>query len=156
MVIARLDGPRSRRCGERHAAIIGDVFGELPSGGFNAGAVIALEKIRVHEAARIAGPSVVDDGFETVADFGPVFAFGGSDEKKDATIFFFAADAELLVEFVAVLLDGFTLERANGDDGHLRAGSLLEFGAKVFETRLGVWSDDVGEISDVAGGMNVF
>ena len=128
MVIAPPDLPRRSACGERHAAIVGDVFGELPSSGFHAGAVIALEKIRAHEATRIAGPRVVDDGFETVADFGPIFAFGGSDEKKDAPIFFFAADAELLVEFVGVLLDGFVLERANGDDGQLCAGLLLEFG----------------------------
>lgn len=154
--MARARRPNRRRYGKGHAAIVGDVLGELPSGGFHAGAVITLEKIRAHEAARIAGPSVVDDGFETVADFGPVFAFSRSDEKKDAAIFFFAADAELLVEFVAVLLDGFTLERENGNDGHLRAGLLLELGAQIFETLLDVWSDDVGEISDVAGGMNVF
>src|SRR5580765_6304388 len=117
IVIPPAHGHGWRRSGKRYAAIIGDVFGELPSGGFDAAAVISLAKKWNHGAACITGARVIDDRLETVADFGPIFALGGRDEKQDAEIFFFAADAELLEEFVAVLFDGFAFERADRDDG---------------------------------------
>lgn len=151
--------PRSRlgglRCGERDASISGDVSGELPGACFDTGAVISLAEERDHSPAGVTGAGVVDDGLEAVADFCPIFVFERGDEKENAAIVFFAADADLLEEFVAVLLDGFAFERADGDDGHLRAGFLLELGTETFEAGGGRRSDDVGEIGDVAGGTDV-
>jgi len=133
-----------RRCGERYTAIVGDVFGELPCSGFDAGAVISLEKIGAHQAACVARAGIVDDRLEAVAYFDAVGAFGGRDEEENAAIIFFVADAELLKKIVAILIDVPAIEGANGDDGHLRAGFLFELEAEGFEAGFGVRSDDVG------------
>jgi len=138
------------------SAIRGDVIGELRSSGFDTGAEIILAEKRDHGAASVAGASVGDDGFEAVADFGPVFVFARSDEKEDAAVVLFASDAELLEKFVAVLCGGFAFERMHGDDGHLRAGFLFEFGAKIFKAGVGVRREHGGEIGNVAGGVNGF
>lgn len=156
IVIPRADRRGRGRSGKRYAAIIGDVFGELPSGGFDAAAVISLAEKWNHSAASITGARVIDNRLEAVADFGPIFALGGRDKQQDAEIFFFAADAELLEEIVAVLFDGFAFERADRDDGHLRAGFLFELGAEIFKAGLGVRADYTGQVGNVAGGMDVF
>src|SRR5271170_6275995 len=75
IVSGPLNRTSGRGAGKRHAAIVGDVFGELPGRGFDAGAVISLEKVGAHQAACVAGAGVVDDGLETIADFGPILAF---------------------------------------------------------------------------------
>ena len=53
------------------------------------------------------------------------------------------------------MIDVFALEGADGDDGHLRAGFLLHLGAESFEAGGGGGSNDVGEIGDVGGGVDV-
>ena len=155
IVFAWRDGLRGRSCGKCNAAISGDVLGELPGCGFDAAAVVSLKKKRTHETACVAGAGVGDYWFEAVADFDSIGALRRRDEQEDTTIFFFAADAELRVEVIAVLLDGFAFERTNGDNGHLRAGFSLDLQAESFEAGFGVRMDDVGEIGDVAGGVNV-
>ena len=156
IVVARLDRRGWRSSGKRYAAIGGDVFGELPSGNFDSGAVISLAEKGNHGAASVTRARVVDDGLETVADFGPIFAFRWCDQEEDAAIVFFAADAELFEELVAVLLDSFPFERAHRDDGHLRAGFLFELGAEIFEAGLGVRANYTGQVGNVAGGMDIF
>ena len=56
-------------------------------------------------------------------------------------------------------IDGVIFQRAavegfDGDDGHLRAGFLFEFGAERFEALFGRLRNDSGEIGDVSGGRN--
>jgi hypothetical protein len=155
-IISSPDGPNRRRCGERHAAIVGDILGELPGSGFYAGAVITLEKIRAHEPASVAGASVVDDWFEAVAYFDAVSAFGGRDEQEDTAIVFFVADTELLEEVVAILIDVLAFEGADSDDGHLGASFLFELQAEIFEAGFGVRVNQARKIGDIAGGMDIF
>ena len=95
--------------------------------------LFARMEAQVRRLGGVAGASVVDDGLKAVANFGPIFMLDRRDEEKYAAIGFFVADAKLLEEFVAIFLDGFAFKRANGDDGHLRAGFLLELGAEIFE-----------------------
>lgn len=153
--MTRPDGLRGRRFGKSDAPVGSDVTGKLTGAGINARAVVALSEKRNHCAAGVACAGIVDDRLETIANFGPILVFERRYEQEDAAIVFFVADAELLEEFVAELLDGLSFEGADGNDCHLRAGFLLELGAEIFEARRGGRSDDVGEIGDVTGGMNV-
>jgi len=109
----------------------------------------------MHEAAGVAGASVVDDRLETVADFDAGLAIGGSDEEEDSAIFLLGADAELRVEIVGVLFDGFVFEGADGDDSHLSAGFLFELEAETFEAGFAIGVDDADKVGDVASGVNV-
>lgn len=127
----------------------------MPGSSFNASAVISLKKIGAHEASRIAGTGVVDDGLETVADFSPILTFGWGDEKENAAVVFFAADTELFVEFVAILFGGFAFKGAHCHDGHLGAGFLFELEAETFEAGFAIGVDNAGKIGDVAGGVDV-
>jgi hypothetical protein len=154
-VITSLDGSNGWRCGKRHASIVGNKFSESPGCSFDAGAVISLEKIGAHQAASVTGPSVVNDGFEAVAYFDAVGAFGGRDEQEDTAIVFFVSDTELFEKVVAILIDVLAFKRADSDDGHLGAGFLFELGREIFEASLGVRRNDVGEIGDVAGRVDV-
>jgi len=47
------------------------------------------------------------------------------------------------------------IERFDGDNGHLRAGLLFEFGAECFEALNGGLRNDSGEIGDIGGGRNL-
>ena len=144
-----------RRRRKRNSAIGRDIFRELPGGGFDAAAVVSLHKEGTHKAACVAGACVGDDRLEAVANFNSIGSLSGGNKQQHAAIFFFAADTELRVEVVAILLDRFAFERADGDNGHLRARFLLDFQAESFKAGFGVCIDDVGEISDVACGVNV-
>ena len=58
-------------------------------------------------------------------------------------------------EIDSVVFDGTIVERANGDDGQLRAGFLLQLGAERFQAFASGGRNHTGEIGDVAGWRNV-
>src|SRR5437763_893243 len=58
-----------RRARERNTFVVSNVFGQLPSGDFDRGAEIVLAEEWNHRATGITSASIIDDGFETVADF---------------------------------------------------------------------------------------
>ena len=79
MRLAR-NGASGRRAGKSYTFVVGNVFGQLPGGDFYGGGEIILTKERNHGAACVAGASIIDDRFETVTDFDPIFAIVGSEE----------------------------------------------------------------------------
>ncbi len=156
-IVTASRSPQSRgRRRKRNSAIGGDIFRELPDGRFDATVVISLDEKRTHETASVAGAGVGDNRLEAIADFNSISALRRGHEQQHATIFFFAADAELFEKVVAILIDVFAIERTDGDDGHLRSGFLLDLQAKIFEAGFGVGIDDLREIRDVARGVDVF
>jgi len=104
----------------------------------------------------VAGTGIIDDWFEAVTYLDAIFAFVRGEQQEHATIVIFAADAELFVKIDGILLDTFAFERVDGDDGHLRGGLLLEFGAEIFEAKLRPGFDHAGKIGDIARRTNVF
>jgi len=87
-----------------------------------------------HGAASIASARIVDDGFKAVADFDAVLAVVGSYQQQNAGGVFFCANTEMFEQIHRVIFDRPIVERADGDDGHLCAGFLLQFGAQSFQT----------------------
>lgn len=136
--------------------VVGDVRGDLPSGGFRGAAIVALAESGNNRSANVAGAGIVDDGFKAVADFNAIFAIGRSEEKQDAAIIFFGADAELFVDGDGGVFNGFAVERFDSDDGDLGASFLLDFEAESFEFSLGRGVDDASEIGDIAGRLKIF
>ena len=149
-------GTSGRLAGECDAVRVGDVLGQLPRGEFNGGAVIAGTEKRKHGAACIAGARIVDDRLKAVADFDTILAVVRSEKEEDAFVIFLAADAKLFIEIGGVLIDILPVERADGDDGHLDAGFVLEFRGESFETRGCGGVEDTCEIGDVARRVNSF
>src|SRR5208282_295617 len=62
---------------------------------------------------------------------------------------------ELLEESARVALDVIAIERLHRDDGHLRAGFLLEFRAQRLQLGFCLRLNDSGEVGHVAGGLNL-
>ena len=56
---------------------------------------------------------------------------------------------------VGDVFDGLAFEGGDGDEGHLRAGGLLDARGVGFQLALAGGVDDVGEIADVAFGFGV-
>src|SRR5579863_6613831 len=148
------DAARRRIAGERDAFVVGNIFCELPRGDFDGRAVIVLPEKGNHGAAGIACTRVINYWFQAVADFDAVLAIVGSEQQEHAGVVLFCAYAEMFEEIDGVVFDGAIVERADGDDGELRAGFLLEFGAKRFQAVASRRGNDSGEIGDVAGGRD--
>jgi len=146
------DAASGRLAGECDALIVGDVFCQLPRGDFDCQSVIILPEEWNHGAPGIAGSRVVDNRFDAVAGFDSVFAVVGSEEEQNAGTFFFGADAQVFEKIDGVIFHRAVVEGFDGDDGHLRAGFLFEFGAERFEALFGRLRNDSGEIADVSGG----
>jgi hypothetical protein len=134
--------------------IIGNIFRELPCSDFDGSAEIILFQKWNHGAASITGASVLDDGFDSIADFDAIFAIVWRKKQQDAGAFFFGADTKMFEESDGVIFDGTSVERPNGDDGELSAGFLVEFGAERFKALASGGRNNAGEIRDVSGGRD--
>ena len=155
VVTAGANLPARRLTGEGDVGVIGDEFGDLPSGGFGRLAVVTLAKRGNHGAADVPDARVVDDGLKAVADLDAIFAVGGGEEEEDAAIVFFAAHAELFKDVDGGFFNAPAVERFFGDDGDLDAGFLLDFEAEGFQAGLGSGVNYPGAIGDETAGAKI-
>jgi len=125
VVVLFLNGTRRGRASKSDAFIVGDVLGDLPSGGRDTSAVVTLAEVRSHQAASITGASIINNGFEAVADFDAVAAIVGSDKKQGAAVVLFGAYTELLIQPGGIGVDVVAVEGFDSDDSQLRAGFVL-------------------------------
>ena len=65
---------------QRDSAVISNIFGELPGGGFDGAAEIATTQEWNHCAAGVPSARIVDNWLHAVTYFDPVFAFVGGDQ----------------------------------------------------------------------------
>lgn len=100
--------------------------------------------------------AVGKDGFETISDFdaGAVVANGVKDQ--DALIGGFCTDTPLVEKINGIALDVGAVERIDRDYGDLRVGFFVDLMADIRHLRSCALVEDVGEIVDVAGGLEVF
>ncbi len=104
-------------------------------------------------AAEAADFAVGEDGFEAVADLGEIFVIVDGVEDEDAAAGLLGADAPFGGEIEGVVEDGLAVGCGDGDDGDLRVGFLVDFGAEGGELVAGFGVEDVGQVGDVAGGF---
>jgi hypothetical protein len=124
------NGSSGRRPGESDTFVVGNVLGQLPGSDFDGGAEVVLAKERNHRAANVAHASVINDRFEAIAYLDAIFAVVGREEQEDAGVLLFCPYAEVFEEIDGIVFDGAIIERTHGDDGELRGGFLVEFGAE--------------------------
>jgi hypothetical protein len=61
----------------------------------------------------------------------------------------------MLKKIDGIIFDWPTVQRLDSDDGELRTGFLVEFGAERFQTLLCILRNDARQIGDIAGGRNL-
>jgi len=74
-------------------------------------------------------------------------------ENKDAAIGLLGADAPFGGEIERVVDDGLAVGGGDSDDGDLRVGFLIHFGAERGDLIAGLRGQNVGQIGNVAGGL---
>src|SRR5713226_9249380 len=75
-----------RGAGERNAAVVGNVLGQLPGSGEDGSIVIGAAEKRHHGAPRIARTRVIDYRLEAIADFDAIFVFVGREQQQHTAI----------------------------------------------------------------------
>src|SRR5262245_42084399 len=137
MLLPRICDRTSRRLArESDAAFVCDILCELPGSDLDRRTEVILPEKGNHGATGVSRASVVDDGFDAVADFDTVFSVVRCKEQQDSGTLLFCADAEMLEEIDCIVFDGTVVEGSNGDDGELRAGFMLQFGTKRLQALL--------------------
>ena len=91
--------------------------------------------------------------FEAVADFDAGAMILDRVENQDAAIGRFAADAPLVEEIDGITFDVGAVERIDRHDRDLGVGFLVDLTAEIFNLGNCVGIENVGEIVDVAGGL---
>jgi hypothetical protein len=80
----------------------------------------------------------------------------GREQQENAATVFFAPDSQLLEKINGVIVDDFSIQRADRHDRHLDAGFLLEFGAQRFQAGFFLGANYPCQVRYIAGGMNAF
>ena len=150
-----LDVAHLRLTAQGYAAIVGNIFGELPRSYFDGTAEIASPQKRNHCTAGVPSARIIDYWLQAITYFDPVFALVGGNQQEDAAILVFTPDAKLLIKVHRIILDALPLERMHRNNRHLRAGFLLKLSTQRFQSGLGVRLDSAGEVGDIAGRMNL-
>ena len=100
--------------------------------------------------------AIGNNGFQPVADFEPVAAVADRQQQQDAFVLALLTHAPGAKDGVGDVIDGLAFQSGDGDKRHLRAGGVFHGGAVSFELSLARGVDDVGEIADVALGLESF
>ncbi len=135
---------------------LGDGGTDSLRGGHQGFAITLLAQCGTHLAQHGARKAIGNNGFQPVAHFEPVAAVADHQQEQGAFVLALLADAPGAVDGVGDVVDGLAFKSVNGDKRYLRAGGALHGGAVGFELRLARGVDDVGEIADVALGLESF
>ena len=146
--------PHRRLTAQGDIRIVSDVLCQLPRGGFNGVAVIALPQKRHHRTARVARARIIDHRFEAVTHLDAVLAIIRRHQQQNAAIVFLASDSKLPEEIDRIIFDALPIQRTNRNDGELRACFLFEFRAEGFQFSGLVGPNDSRQVRHVARGMD--
>jgi hypothetical protein len=149
--VARGRGIGRRRSGELDAILARDDRRHAVDAGLDAAGDVARAELRDDRAiADLADEAVGQGALDAVAGCNEKLAILDRDEKEDPVVLVLVARLPGLGEPHRTLGDRIGLGRADGHDGDLGAGLLLELADAVGESRLGAGVDDAGEVGHEA------
>ena len=121
----------------------------------NGAVVIVLLELGNGFPAKTTDFAIGQDRFQAVAYFDPVLVVLDGEKKQDSVIGGFAADAPLLEKRNCVALNVGAVQGINRHDGDLRVRLLVDLLANVVQLRDGGRVQNVGEIVDVVGWLQL-
>jgi len=119
---------------------LGDDVGDPAGHQQKCGVVVVLAEDGDGFAAEAAYLAVGKDGFEAVANLGPIFVVVDGEEDEDAAIGLFGTYVPLSRQVEGVVLDGLTVGGGDGNYGDLGVGFLVDFGAEGGELFASGWA----------------
>jgi hypothetical protein len=121
----------------------------------NGAAIVILPEQRDCLAAKVSDLAIGEDRLQSVADFDAVFPVLHRQKDEDSVVRGFAADTPLLVQVNGVTLNVRTIQGIHRDYGDLGVRLLVELLADVIQLRDGGLIENMGEIVDVVGRMQL-
>ena len=155
-LVASFGGSARLRICELNSGVGGDHFGDAGGDEQQGLTVISALHQRDGFALEAAYLAVGQDGFKAVSDFDAGAAVADRVQDQNAVIGGFGADAPLVEEIDGIAIDVGAVQSIDGDYGDLRVGFLVDLAADVFHLADCAGIEDMREIIDVAGGLEIF
>src|SRR5271165_342841 len=141
--------------GELNSSVGRNHFGHAGCDQQQSLAVVAAAHQRDDLTLEAADLTIGENRLQPIANFNAITVILDYVEDQHAAVGRLRADAPLVEKIDGIALDVGAVERVDGDYGDLRMGFVVDLVADVFHLRGCAGVDDVGEIVDIAGGLEL-
>ena len=142
--------------GELNSGVGGNYAGDAAGHEQERLAVIFAAHQRDGFALKASYFAIGQNRFQAIADFNAGAVIPDGVENQDSAIGRFAADSPLMEKIDGITFDVGAVQGIDRDESDLRVGFLVDLMADVLNLSRCIGVEDVGEIIDVAGGLEVF